>query len=138
MIRLDAIKRLRATMNKREEKRREEKRREEKRREEKRREEKRREEKRREEKREKRREEKRREEKRRERRVHFCPRPCSSTRRWARLATHRHSGPHSVCIPCSYAHFGRASTGAISMGSQMQQDKDTAEAPPHQGSDPSV
>ena len=28
--------------------------------------------------------------------VRFCPRPCSSTWRWARLATHRHRGPHSA------------------------------------------
>ena len=28
--------------------------------------------------------------------VHFCPRPCSSTDRWAKLTTHRHRGPHSV------------------------------------------
>ena len=27
---------------------------------------------------------------------HFCSRPCSSTCRWARLSTHRHSGPHSA------------------------------------------
>ena len=32
----------------------------------------------------------------------------SSTYRWARLATHRHQGTqHSVCSPCSRAHFGR-------------------------------
>ena len=30
-----------------------------------------------------------------------CPRPCSSTCRWARCATHRQK--------CSYAHFGRVS-----------------------------
>ena len=41
--------------------------------------------------------------------VHFCPRPCLSTFRWARLATHRHIGPHSVCIPCPHAHLGGAS-----------------------------
>ena len=35
--------------------------------------------------------------------IHFCPRPCSSTCRWARLATHRRRGPHFVCIPCSRA-----------------------------------
>ena len=28
--------------------------------------------------------------------VHFCPRPCLSTCRWARLATHRHWGP--LCV----------------------------------------
>ena len=44
----------------------------------------------------------------------FCPRPCSSTCRWARLATHRRSGPHFVCIPCSHAHFGRATTACVS------------------------
>ena len=27
---------------------------------------------------------------------HFCPRPCSSTYRWTRLATHRHWGP--LCV----------------------------------------
>ena len=28
--------------------------------------------------------------------IHFCPRPCSSTCRWASLATHRHWGP--LCV----------------------------------------
>ena len=45
--------------------------------------------------------------------VHFCPRPCLSTCRWARLATHRHSGPHSVCILCSCAHFGRVTIACV-------------------------
>ena len=44
----------------------------------------------------------------------FCQRPCSSTCRWARLATHRHSGPHFVCIPCSHTHFGRGTTACVS------------------------
>ena len=43
--------------------------------------------------------------------VHFCPRPCSSTCRWANFSTHRHSGPHSVCNPCSRANLGLVSTG---------------------------
>ena len=30
--------------------------------------------------------------------VHLCPRPCSSTCRWAKLQTHRRRRPHSVCI----------------------------------------
>ena len=44
----------------------------------------------------------------------FCPRPCSSTCRWARVATHRRIGPHLVCIPCSHAHFGRTTTACVS------------------------
>ena len=44
----------------------------------------------------------------------FCPRPCSSTCRWARLATHRHIGPHFVCIPCSHAHLGLFTTACVS------------------------
>ena len=72
---------------------------------------------------------------------HFCPRPCLNTCRWARLATHRHIGPHSVCIPCSHAHLGRATTAcvssprdwAISTSSHMKQNIDTSTAPPHVG-----
>ena len=30
--------------------------------------------------------------------VHVSPRPCSSTYRWARLATHRHLGPHNTVL----------------------------------------
>ena len=30
--------------------------------------------------------------------VHVCPRPCLSTCRWARLATHRHNGPPAECV----------------------------------------
>ena len=37
-----------------------------------------------------------------------------STYRWDRLATHRHWGPHSVCIPYSHAHFGRATAACVS------------------------
>ena len=46
--------------------------------------------------------------------VHFRPRPRSSTSRWARLATHGHSGPHTECSPCSHAHFGCATTARVS------------------------
>ena len=28
---------------------------------------------------------------------HFCPRPCLSSCRWAKLTTHRHIEPHSMC-----------------------------------------
>ena len=35
-----------------------------------------------------------------------CPRPCSSTCRWAKFSTHRHRGPHSVCNPRTRAHLG--------------------------------
>ena len=53
----------------------------------------------------------------------------------------RHSGPHSVCNPCSRAHFGRATTArvlspcdwAVSMGSRMQQDMGISQAPRHLG-----
>ena len=38
----------------------------------------------------------------------------SSTCRLARLATHRRTRPHLVCIPCSYAHFGRVTTACVS------------------------
>ena len=59
----------------------------------------------------------------------------------ARLTTHRRRGQHTVCIPCSRAHFGRLTTacvsppgdGAVSIGSHMQQDMGNSEAPPHQG-----
>ena len=36
--------------------------------------------------------------------VYFCPRPCLSTFRWARLATHRRGEPHSVyhARPCDH------------------------------------
>ena len=37
-----------------------------------------------------------------------------STCRWARLATHRHNGPHQVCSPCSLAHLGRTTTACVS------------------------
>ena len=63
--------------------------------------------------------------------VDFCPCPCSSTCRWVRFSIHRHSGPHSVCNPCSRAHFGhvtaachRQKDSAAPIGSQMQQDMD--------------
>ena len=61
----------------------------------------------------------------------FCPRPCLTMFRRAMLATHRHIGPHSVCIPCSHLHLGGATTAyvsyrqrdwAVSSGSHMQQD----------------
>ena len=63
--------------------------------------------------------------------IHTCPRPCSSTCRWARLATHRHTGTTQLRSPCSHAHFGRATAAcvssprdrAVSVGSHMQQDK---------------
>ena len=72
---------------------------------------------------------------------HFCPRPCVSTCRWARLATHRHIGPHFVCISCSHAHLARATTAcvssprdwAVSIGSHMQHDIDMSKGPPHLG-----
>ena len=73
--------------------------------------------------------------------AHFRPHPCSSTYRWARLATHRHEGPHQECSPCSHAHSGRFTTAcvssprdwAVSIGSHMQQDMDISTAPPHLG-----
>ena len=46
--------------------------------------------------------------------VHFYPRPCSSTCRQANFSTHRHSGPHFVCNPCSCAHFGRVTAACVS------------------------
>ena len=46
--------------------------------------------------------------------VRFRPRLCSSTCPWARLATHRRIGSHFVCLPCSHAHFGRATTACVS------------------------
>ena len=46
--------------------------------------------------------------------VHFCTRPCSSTCRWSRLATHRHREPHSMCSPCPHAHFGFATSACVS------------------------
>ena len=46
--------------------------------------------------------------------VHVCPRPCSSTYRLARITTHRRREPHSVCCPCSHAHFGRLTTACVS------------------------
>ena len=45
--------------------------------------------------------------------VDFCPRPWSSTCRWARFSTHRHNGPHSVCNPCSRAHFGHVTAACV-------------------------
>ena len=36
------------------------------------------------------------------------------TYRWARLATHRHWGPHFVAIPCSCAHFGHITAAYVS------------------------
>ena len=50
-------------------------------------------------------------------------------------------GDHSVCTPCSRAHFGRVTTAcvssprdwAVSIGSHMQQDMDISKAPPHLG-----
>ena len=62
--------------------------------------------------------------------VHFCPRPCSSTYRWAKLSTHRHKGttlnevraltlPSAVKPPC-VCH--RQETGQSSIGSHTQQD----------------
>ena len=45
--------------------------------------------------------------------LHFRPRPCPSTYRWARLATHRRR-PHSVGNPCSRSHLGRFSTACVS------------------------
>ena len=70
--------------------------------------------------------------------VHVCPRPCSSTRRWAGVQPTDTTGPRSACIPCSHAHLGRAPTAcvssprdwAVSIGSHMQQDTDMSEAPP--------
>ena len=63
--------------------------------------------------------------------VDFCPRPCSSTCRWVRFSTPRHSGPHSACNPCSCAHFGHVTAAchrrrdwALSKGSHMQQEMD--------------
>ena len=46
--------------------------------------------------------------------VHFRPRPRQSSCRWATLATHRHSGPHTECGPCTHAHFGCATTARVS------------------------
>ena len=68
--------------------------------------------------------------------AHFCPRPWLSTCRWARLATHRRNGPHSVCSPRSDAHFGSVPTvcvsspgdWAVSTSSHMQQDMDISQA----------
>ena len=45
--------------------------------------------------------------------VHFCPRPCSSTKRWAKLSTHRHKGDHTQRGPCSHAPFGRKPTVCV-------------------------
>ena len=73
---------------------------------------------------------------------HFCPRPCSSTYRKAKLSTHRHTGttlcaqsvlscltlavqPPDVC-PCQR-------DWAVSIRSHMQQDMDTFQAPPPLG-----
>ena len=72
--------------------------------------------------------------------IHFCPRPCSSTCRWARLATHRHWGP--LCVsralvptlavqPPHVCH--RQRDWAVSIGSHMQQDVDISPAPPQLG-----
>ena len=72
--------------------------------------------------------------------VHFCPRPCLSAIRWAMLATHRHIGPHSVCIPRARTptlavqpHMCHRQREAVSSGSHMQQDMGISLAPPHLG-----
>ena len=72
--------------------------------------------------------------------VHYCPRPCSSTCRWARLATHRHWGPLHVypellcqLWPCNQHVCHRQRDWAVSIGSHMQQDMDISEALPHLG-----
>ena len=70
--------------------------------------------------------------------VHFCPHPCSSTCRWARLATHRHNGPHQVRGPCSRGHGGCVATArvssprdwAVAIGSHLQQDMNIPQASP--------
>ena len=73
--------------------------------------------------------------------VHLCPCPCSSTYRWARLATHQHKGPHPVWSVLSMPTVAvqpphvchRQRDWAVSIGSHMQQDMDMSKAPPHLG-----
>ena len=50
-------------------------------------------------------------------------------------------GDHSVCTPCSRAHFGRVTTACVSSPKRLgclhslaqQQEMDISEAPPHLG-----
>ena len=74
--------------------------------------------------------------------VHFSPRPCPSTDRWARLSTHRHHGstlcarsePSYSLWPLNHRMCVVAwRRGAVSNGSHMQQYVDTSKAPPHLG-----
>ena len=60
--------------------------------------------------------------------IHLCPRPCSSTYRWAGLPPHRHKGPH-LCAVCALTPpFGRVTAASVSsprdwpvsIGSHMQ------------------
>ena len=65
--------------------------------------------------------------------IHFCPRPCSSTCRWARLATHRHWRLLVPTLAASPPHVSPPRDWAVSSGSHMQQDMGFCQAPPHLG-----
>ena len=69
--------------------------------------------------------------------VHVCPRPCSSTDRWAKLSTHRHNKDNPHRSPCSHAPVAmlpphvchRQRDCAVSVHSHMQQDMGTQVLP---------